>query len=243
MVRRVERGIDVVRSVLPGRIGPVVVEVPASTGDLDETLGVQPGTYAGIAAVTAPVGSAADEDGPVHVFVNPDVTSGLRRAGAQVVMSHELVHVATDAARSDLAPWLLEGFADYVALHDVDLPLSTTAAAASPTIAALRQRRSMCVFATLPPHVVSVMKGSRGSGRPAVPAGRRRGGGDPRGRRRSPARAGAEGAGVEPARLSARPRSRRVPSPIGWPFRSRSEWAVQGSNLRPPARHTGALAC
>ena len=39
-------------------------------------------------------------------------------------------------------------------------PLSTTAAAASPTIAALRQRRSMCVFDTLPPHVVCVMKGS-----------------------------------------------------------------------------------
>src|SRR4051812_41025377 len=34
-----------------------------------------------------------------------------------------------------------------------------------------------------------------------------------------PARAGAEGAGVEPARLIARPLSRRVPSPIGWPFR------------------------
>ena len=29
----------------------------------------------------------------------------------------------------------------------------------------------------------------------------------------------AEGAGVEPARLIARPPSKRVPSPIGWPFR------------------------
>jgi hypothetical protein len=56
------------------------------------------------------------------VFVNPDVTDGLRRAGAQVVMSHELVHLATDAVRSDMEPWLLEGFADYVALRDVKLP-------------------------------------------------------------------------------------------------------------------------
>lgn len=122
VVRRVERGIDVVRRVLPGRVGPVVVEVPASAGDLDETLGVRPGTYAGIAAVTAPVGNATDEDGPVHVFVNPDVTSGLRRAGAQVVMSHELVHLATDAVRRPVDPWLLEGFADYVALRDTRLP-------------------------------------------------------------------------------------------------------------------------
>jgi hypothetical protein len=122
VVRRVERGIDVVRRVLPGGVGPVVVEVPGSAGDLDETLGVRPGTYAGIAAVTAPVGSAADEDGPVHVFVNPDVTSGLRRAGAQVVMSHELVHVATDAVRRPVEPWLLEGFADFVALRGTRLP-------------------------------------------------------------------------------------------------------------------------
>ena len=122
VLRRVVRGTDVVRRVLPGRVGPVVVEVPASAGDLDETLGVRPGTYAGIAAVTAPVGSSAEEDGPVHVFVNPDVTSGLRRAGAQVVMSHELVHVATDAVRRPVETWLLEGFADYVALRDTRLP-------------------------------------------------------------------------------------------------------------------------
>jgi hypothetical protein len=43
------------------------------------------------------------------------------------VISHEAVHVATGAARSDLAPWLLEGFADYVALRDVALPLRTSA--------------------------------------------------------------------------------------------------------------------
>ena len=122
VVKRVQRGIDVVRRVLPDGIGRVVVEVPASAGDLDETLGVSPGTYSGIAAVTAPVGNAADENGPVHVFVNPDVTAGLRRAGAQVVMSHELVHVATDAVRRPVEPWLLEGFADYVALRDTRLP-------------------------------------------------------------------------------------------------------------------------
>ena len=63
----------------------------------------------------------------MHVFVNPEVFDRLQPTGAQVVLSHEAVHVATDAARSDVAPWLLEGFADYVALRDVDLPLSTTA--------------------------------------------------------------------------------------------------------------------
>ncbi|HEY0645156.1 MAG TPA: hypothetical protein VGD39_17150, partial [Nocardioides sp.] len=49
--QRVTRGIGVVERVRPGRISSVVVEVPATASDLDETLGVEPGTYAGIAAV------------------------------------------------------------------------------------------------------------------------------------------------------------------------------------------------
>ena len=121
VAQRVARGIEVVNRVLPDWRSPVVVEVPATAADLDETLGAAPGTYAGIAAVTTTAGSASGEDAPVHVFVNPEVTSGLRRAGAQVVMSHELVHVATDAARTPMETWLLEGFADYVALRDTDL--------------------------------------------------------------------------------------------------------------------------
>ncbi|WP_157559060.1 hypothetical protein [Nocardioides sp. Soil774] len=120
--RRVRVGIGVVSRVLPARVGPVVVEVPATAAGLDATLGVEPGTYAGIAAVTTTPGDASDDEAPVHVFLNPDVTSALRRAGAQVVMSHELVHVFTDAVRSPVEPWLLEGFADYVALRDVRLP-------------------------------------------------------------------------------------------------------------------------
>lgn len=122
---RVVAGIGVVRRVLPAWRGPVVVEVPASAADLDQTLGATPGAYAGIAAVTTTPGTGSRR-APVHVFVNPDVTADLRRAGAQVVMSHELAHVATDAARSSVEPWLLEGFADYVALRDVHLPESTT---------------------------------------------------------------------------------------------------------------------
>lgn len=130
VARRVVRGVGVVRRVLPRWSAPVVVEVPASTADLDETLGVQPGTYEAIAAVTTAAGSGSGASAPVHVFVNPEVTSRLREAGAQVVMSHELVHVATDATRTPMATWLLEGFADYVALRDVPLPDSTTLARA-----------------------------------------------------------------------------------------------------------------
>jgi hypothetical protein len=132
----VARGISVVRRVLPAWIPSVVVEIPDSAAELDQTLDVGPGTYGGIAAVTTTVDGSSSPDAPVHVFVNPDVTRRLRPDGAQVVMSHELVHLATGAATSSVDLWLLEGFADYVALRDVDLPLTTTAARA---IAQVRQ--------------------------------------------------------------------------------------------------------
>lgn len=126
-LRLATTGVRVVRRVLPEWRGRVVVEVPASGEALDRAMDVDPGTTSGIAAVTVPVDGSADTDSPVHVFVNPDVFERLRPTGAQVVLSHEVVHVATGAARSNAEPWLVEGFADYVALRDVDLPVSTSA--------------------------------------------------------------------------------------------------------------------
>lgn len=136
-LQRVRRAIPVVRRVLPSWRPSVVVEVPASAAELDEALNVSDGTYAAIAAVTASADGSGRSGAPVRVFVNPEVTDRLRGAGAQVVISHELVHVATDATTADLDPWLLEGFADYVALRDVDLPVSITAARA---IASVRRQ-------------------------------------------------------------------------------------------------------
>lgn len=124
---RARAAVPVVRRVLPDWRSGLVVEVPGSAAALDRALDADPGTYAHIAAVTSTVGGSLAPGAPVHVFVNPDVFGALRPQGAQVVMSHEAVHVATDAATSDMPLWLLEGFADYVALRDVDLPLSTTA--------------------------------------------------------------------------------------------------------------------
>jgi hypothetical protein len=126
--RLARRAVSVVRRVLPGWTPRLVVEVPPA-GRIDATLGARPGDYATIAAVTTSVGDASVPGGaPVHVFVNRDVLDTLRPAGAQVVVSHEATHVATGAAGSTMPLWLLEGFADYVALRDVRLPLAVTAA-------------------------------------------------------------------------------------------------------------------
>lgn len=122
------RALPQVRRVLPALEGGLVVEVPGSSAELDAVLGVPEGTYRGVAAVTASVDGRTAESSPVHVFVNPEELGRLRRTGAQVVMTHEAVHALTGAPTSRAPVWLVEGFADYVALRDVDLPLTTTAA-------------------------------------------------------------------------------------------------------------------
>ncbi len=128
--RLARAAVPVVRRALPRWREGVVVEVPRSGEALDAALGAEPGQYAAIAAVTSGVGDELAPGVPIHVLVNPDVLGSLDGQGAQVVMSHEVVHVATGAATEpDVVPaWLTEGYADYVALRDVDLPLSVTAA-------------------------------------------------------------------------------------------------------------------
>jgi hypothetical protein len=125
---RAEAAVPVVRDVLPQWDGKLVVEVPGSEEALDAALGADPGSYTDIAAVTASVDGTITPDSEVHVFVNPDVYDDLEPVGGQVVISHEATHLATGAPLTSGVPlWLLEGFADYVALHAVDLPITTTA--------------------------------------------------------------------------------------------------------------------
>jgi hypothetical protein len=122
------RAVSQVRAVLPEWPGGLVVEVPASEHALDAVLGASPGQYDGIAAVTTSVDGSRARRAPSHVYVNPQVFLPLKPRGAQVVITHEATHVATDAASSPAPIWLVEGFADFVALSSQHLPTSTTAA-------------------------------------------------------------------------------------------------------------------
>ncbi len=125
---RAEAAVPVVRDVLPQWDGRLVVEVPGSEQALDAALAADPGSYTDIAAVTASVDGTTTPDSVLHVFVNPGVYDHLEPVGGQVVISHEVTHLATGAPLTTGVPlWLLEGFADYVALHSVDLPITTTA--------------------------------------------------------------------------------------------------------------------
>jgi len=125
-----------VAKVLPRWRGRLVIEAPATEEQLDQALAAPQQQYANIAAVTTTVDGSLVPGSPVHVFFNPRVFDGLGPRGAQVVVSHETTHVATKATFAELPTWLLEGFADYVALAHAGIPVAT---AASQILARIRK--------------------------------------------------------------------------------------------------------
>ena len=123
----VTRAVRQVSRVLPEWKGRLLVEVPESKDELDAALQSQPDQYDNIAAVTTTADGSLASGAPVRVFVNPDVFGRLKARGAQVVMSHETTHVATDATFAMMPTWLLEGFADFVALDHAGVPVDLAA--------------------------------------------------------------------------------------------------------------------
>lgn len=123
----VTRALSQVRRVLPQWKGPLVVEVPRTRRQFDAAVASQPGSYDNIAAVTTTADGSLTPGAPVRVFLNPDVFGKLKQVGAQVVMSHEATHVATGATFTSMPTWLLEGFADFVAMDAASVPVDVAA--------------------------------------------------------------------------------------------------------------------
>ena len=61
------------------------------------------------------------------IVLNPAQFATMDARAAQVVVSHEATHLLTGALGADGEAWVTEGFADFVALHDDDAPLSLSA--------------------------------------------------------------------------------------------------------------------
>jgi len=105
---------------------PVIV-VPASQKDMASLVGSDGEGLAQIAAVT----TGAFEDGLSRgdrVVINPEAFGTLGAMGRQVVLTHEMTHVATRATSVMPVPiWLSEGFADYVAYASTSIPTSIAA--------------------------------------------------------------------------------------------------------------------
>lgn len=90
-------------------------------------LGQQAGAVGQIAAVSTIFDARhGDVAGPV-VVLNPQVFDSMDQRAAQIVMTHEATHVLTGAVGSSADTWVVEGFADFVALRQDTASLSVSA--------------------------------------------------------------------------------------------------------------------
>lgn len=127
--RLAQRAVADVGRVIGSWKGRLVIEAPASEAEFDRALGTTREQYAAIAAVTASVDGSNAAGSPLHVFLNPALFDALGPRAAQIVISHESTHVATSAPfTANMPTWLIEGFADYVALANSGVGVQTAAA-------------------------------------------------------------------------------------------------------------------
>ena len=93
----------------------VVVLVPRDSDELGQLI-EERGDLSGMAAFTSADVPTAGPPVGKRVVVNPDAFGQLAPSGRQVVLTHEITHVASRDVTSRATPyWLVEGFADYVA--------------------------------------------------------------------------------------------------------------------------------
>lgn len=107
--------------------GEVVVVSPRTQEQMARVVGQPSDGVAQIAAVTTrlDVASATAED--AVIVLNPRVFATMDDRAAQVVLSHEATHQLTGAVGTRAETWVIEGFADYVALRGDSAPLRVSA--------------------------------------------------------------------------------------------------------------------
>lgn len=114
-----------VAKVVPKTTGKLVVVSPRTAAQMAQLVGGKVADLSQVAAVTTDLKGSNGAAGGVIVLLNPAVFSTMDRRAAQIVLSHEATHVLTSAVSA--TPWVVEGFADFVALHDDVAPLSLSA--------------------------------------------------------------------------------------------------------------------
>ncbi|WP_141577175.1 hypothetical protein [Actinomadura sp. WMMA1423] len=126
IAERLDAAVPVVTSVVgKGWAQRVVALVPADASLASALAG--PGQSLGQIAALATI-APGDGRGEDRVIISPGTFGRLNELGRNVVLTHELTHVATGGARDRRTPlWLIEGFADYVGYRRVKI--STRSAA------------------------------------------------------------------------------------------------------------------
>jgi hypothetical protein len=104
---------------------PVLV-VPDTVAQLGRALGRTAASLEGYAAVTTgEAGDSGSSGSGLRIWTNTPGMAALSALGREVVVRHEITHVATDAPGTPSVPlWLEEGFAEYVGYRGSGLPLT-----------------------------------------------------------------------------------------------------------------------
>lgn len=148
----VDRALPALREDWPRAPRRVLVLAPATAAEADALLGRSGAGAAPVAATTeGPTGPDGTATGD-RVVLDPSAFDRLTPAGRDVVLTHELVHVAVRAGVAGRAAgWLTEGYADHIGYRRADVP---TRRLVAPLVTALRTGhgpRHLPTFAELQP--------------------------------------------------------------------------------------------
>ena len=123
-VRVVDRAVPDLRRDWSRTPDHVLVLAPSRAQEADALLGRAPGS--GVAAVAATTEGPTSADGRAtgdRVVLDPTASARLTAVGRDVVLTHELAHVAVRASVAGRAAgWLSEGYADHVGYDRANLP-------------------------------------------------------------------------------------------------------------------------
>ncbi len=133
----VDRALPGLRSTWSGAPARALVLAPATPAEADALLGriATPGTAPVAATTEGPTGAAGTATGD-RIVLDPSAFARLTASGRDVVLTHELVHVAVrSTVPGRPAAWLAEGYADHIGYARADVPASRLLA---PLVSALR---------------------------------------------------------------------------------------------------------
>jgi hypothetical protein len=107
----------------------VLVEVTRTEDEMSAILGGAPSAYRQLAAVTrGELGTQEGSSAAERIIINPKAYRELSDVGRQVIMGHEITHVAARERTQPWTPrWLAEGFADYIGYRDSGLSVRVIA--------------------------------------------------------------------------------------------------------------------
>lgn len=124
LVEVVDRAVPGLATQWAGTPGRVLVLAPARAAEADGLLGrsVEGGVDDVAATTEGPTGPAGTATGD-RIVLDPTAFGRLTPAGRDVVLTHELAHVAVRATvPGRAAGWLAEGYADHVGYARADVP-------------------------------------------------------------------------------------------------------------------------